>query len=79
MQITDILRQMGGLQSMARELGISEDQAASGAAALAPAILGGFKKQAQAQPSGLEGLGGLLGQLGGGGLLDDVVARSRPM
>ncbi len=74
MQITDILRQMGGLQSMARELGISEDQAASGAAALAPAILGGFKKQAQAQPSGLEGLGGLLSQLGGGGLLDDVVA-----
>ncbi len=74
MQITDILRQMGGLQSMARELGISEDQAASGASALAPAILGGFKKQAQAQPTGLEGLGGLLSQLGGGGLLDDVVA-----
>jgi hypothetical protein len=73
-QLTDILRQTGGLQSMARELGISEDQAASGAAALAPAVLGGFKKQAQAQPTGLEGLGGLLSQLGGGGLLDDVVA-----
>jgi hypothetical protein len=77
MQITDILRQTGGLESIARELGISETQAASGAAALAPAILGGFKKQAQAQPAGLEGLGGLLSQLGGGGLLDDVVA-SRP-
>jgi hypothetical protein len=74
MQITDILAQMGGLQSMARELGISESQAASGAAALAPAILGGFKKQAQAQPAGVEGLGGLLSQLGGGGLLDDVLA-----
>ncbi len=74
MQITDILGQTGGLQAMARELGISESQAASGAAALAPAILGGFKKQAQASPAGLEGLGGLLGQLGGGGLLDDVVA-----
>jgi hypothetical protein len=74
MQITDILRQMGGLQSMARELGISESQAATGAEALAPAILGGFKKQAQAQPGGLEGLGGLLTQLGGGGLLDDVLA-----
>ena len=74
MQITDILSQMGGLQAMARELGISEAQAASGAAALAPAILGGFKKQAQAQPSGLEGLGGLLGQLGGGGLLDAVLS-----
>jgi len=73
MQIADILRQTGGLQSMARELGISETQAASGAAALAPAILGGFKKQAQGQSSGLEGLGGLLSQLGGGGLLDNVV------
>jgi hypothetical protein len=74
MQITDILAQMGGLRSMAQELGISESQAASGAEALAPAILGGFKKQAQSQPAGLEGLGGLLGQLGGGGLLDDVLA-----
>jgi hypothetical protein len=74
MQITDILAQMGGLQSMARELGVSESQAASGAEALIPAILGGFKKQAQAQPTGLEGLGGLLGQLGGGGLLDQVLS-----
>jgi hypothetical protein len=74
MQINDILAQVGGLQSMARELGVSESQAATGAAALLPAILGGFKKQAQAQPTGLEGLGGLLGQLGGGGLLDDVLS-----
>jgi hypothetical protein len=73
-QITDILAQMGGLQSIARELGVSEEQAASGAAALTPAILGGFKKQAQAQPAGLDGLGGLLSQLGGGGLLDNVLA-----
>jgi hypothetical protein len=74
MQITDLLAPMGGLRSIAKELGVSEAQAASGAAALAPAILGGFKKQAQSQPSGLEGLGGLLGRLGGGGLLDDVLA-----
>jgi hypothetical protein len=74
MQFTDMLAQTGGLQAMARELGVSEAQAASGAAALLPALLGGFKKQAQAQPAGLEGLGGLLGQLGGGGLLDDVLA-----
>ena len=74
MQINDILAQLGGLQSMARELGVSEAQAANGAAALVPAILGGFKKQAQAQPTGLEGLGGLLGQLGGGGLLDNVLS-----
>lgn len=74
MELTDILTQMGGLQSVARELGVSEEQAASGADALLPAILGGFKRQAQARPGGLEGLGGLLGQLGGGGLLDSVLS-----
>ena len=74
MEMTDVLAQMGGLQSMARELGVSEAQAAIGAEALLPAILGGFKKQAQSQPAGLEGLGALIGQLGGSGLLDNVLA-----
>ncbi|MCM2316243.1 MAG: DUF937 domain-containing protein [Thermoanaerobaculia bacterium] len=74
MDINDIIAQAGGIQSMARELGVTESQAKSGAAALLPAILGGFKKQAQAQPSGLAGLGGLLGQLGGGSLLDNVLS-----
>jgi hypothetical protein len=74
MQIKDILAQMGGLQSIARELGVSETQAASGAQALLPVILGGFKKQVQSRPAGLEGLGGLIGQLGGSGLLDEVLA-----
>ena len=73
MQIMDVLTQMGGIQSVARELGVSETQAAGGAAALIPAILGGFKKQAQSQPTGLEGLAGALTGLGGGGLLDDVL------
>lgn len=77
MNLTDILAQAGGLQSVARDLGVSEDQAAAGAEALLPAILGGMKKQAQAQPAGLEGLGGLLGQLGGGGLLDQVLSPQR--
>lgn len=75
MQINDILAETGGLQSIARELGISEAQVASGAAALSPAILGGFKKQVQSQPNGLAGLDGLLGQLGGGRLLDDVLGQ----
>lgn len=70
---TDILAQAGGIQAVAQQLGISEAQAASGAAALLPAILGGFKNQAQANPAGPAGLGGLLNQLGGGGLLDNVV------
>jgi len=74
MQITDILAQTGGLESIARELGVSENQAASGAEALLPAILGGFKKQAQSQPSGVEGLGDMLGQLGGGSLMDEVLS-----
>ena len=73
MPITDILAQAGGIQAVAQQLGISEAEATSGAAALLPAILGGFKNQAQASPAGAEGLGGLLGQLGGGGLLDNVV------
>jgi len=73
-QVLDILGEMGAIQSVARELGISEPQAVSGAAALLPALLGGFKSQALAQPSGLEGLAGLLGSLGGGGLLDDVLS-----
>ena len=74
MNLTDILARAGGLQSVARDLGLSQNQVAAGAEALLPAILGGMKKQAQAQPAGLEGLGGLLGQLGGGGLLDQVLS-----
>jgi hypothetical protein len=74
MQIMDILNQMGGLQSVARELGVSEQQVNAGAAALLPAVLGGFKKRTQAQPAGLEGLAGMLGGLGGGGLLDEVLS-----
>jgi len=73
-QLQDLLSQMGGLQQMARELGVNESQAASGAAALLPAILGGLKKQAQTQPAGLDGLTGMLGKLGGGGLLDNVLS-----
>lgn len=74
MELSDIFAQSGGLQSIARELGISESEAATGAAALTPAILGGIQKQTQSQPAGLEGLGGLLGQLGGGGLLDNLIS-----
>ena len=77
MQTTDILAQMGGVQPMAQALGVSESEAMQGAAALLPAILGGMKKQAQSQASGLEGLGGLLGQLGGGGgLLGQVLGQA---
>ena len=74
MEVLDMIAQTGGIQSMARELGVTESQAANGAAALIPAILGGFKKQARAQPGGLESIIGMLGGLGGGGMLDEVLA-----
>ena len=72
MQITEMLDSMGGIQSMARELGVSEAEARTGAEALMPAVLGGFKKQAQ--PAGLDGLLNMMQGLGGGGLLDNVLA-----
>ena len=74
MDIASILNQTGAIGQVAQQLGVSEQTAQAGAAALLPAILGGFKKMTQAQPGGLEGLGGLLGQLGGGGLFDSVVS-----
>lgn len=74
MDIASILRQSGAIGSIAQQLGVNEQVAQAGAEALLPAILGGFKKTAQAQPAGIEGLGGLLGSLGGGGLFDSVVS-----
>lgn len=75
--MTDIIQALngsGGLAQMARELGIDEKTAMAGASALLPALLGGFKKQAQGQPQGLEGLAGMLGGMGGGSLLDSVLS-----
>ena len=71
MDITTLLSQSGSLDSMARELGISTEQASAGAQALAPAMLGGFQKVAQ---DGDGGLPDLLSSLGGGGLLDQVLS-----
>ncbi len=74
MDMISILKQSGAIGSIAQQLGVNEQMAQIGAEALLPAILGGFKKTAQAQPTGLEGLGGILGQLGGGGLFDSVLS-----
>ena len=73
MQINELLAQAGGIDSIARELSIDPQQASAGAQALLPAILGGFQNSAQAR-GGAGGLGDLLGQLGGGGLLDQVLS-----
>jgi hypothetical protein len=73
MQLTDLIQNMGGLQSVASEFGLNHQDAERGAAALLPAILGGFQKRAQAT-EGVDGLPGMLNQLGGGGLLDNVLS-----
>ena len=54
-----------GVAAIASQLGIDEQTAAAGAAALLPALMGGFKQQAQST-GGLDGLSGLLGGLLGG-------------
>lgn len=72
MNVTDLLKQAGGLDAMARDLGVSPDVAQQGAAALLPSILSGFQQKTGGQDGGA-GLGGLIGQLGGGALLDSVI------
>lgn len=74
MQLSDILGKTGGLQSIARELNLGEDDAAKAAEALGPAVLGGFRKQVEGNPLGVDGLSGMLNQFGGGGLLDSVLS-----
>ncbi|MES2056127.1 MAG: DUF937 domain-containing protein [Pseudomonadota bacterium] len=74
MNIMDIINQAGGISAISSQLGIDEGTAQAGAAALLPAILGGMKGQAQQHPDGLSGLAGILGSLGGGGLLANILA-----
>lgn len=84
MNVADMLKQTGALDSISRELGISQQQAQTGAAALMPALLGGFRKEAQREAAsaqstaapGSSGLLGLLGNLGGGKLLNEVTSQN---
>ena len=76
MDMLDMLNRSGGIEAMAGQLGISPAQAQNGAAVLLPAILGGFKKRTQTAGAGEAGVGdlvGMLGGLGGGGLLENVI------
>jgi hypothetical protein len=76
--IQEIIQQSGGLRSIARELGLSEQQAAQGAQALGPSVLDGVERQAQGgstgEAAGFGGLGELLGRFGGGDLLDNLTS-----
>lgn len=65
MDMMEMLRRSGGLESMAQQLGIPPAMAATGAEVLLPAIVGGFQKRTDAAGGGETGLGGLIGMLGG--------------
>ena len=75
-----MLAQAGDLRSMARELGISASPEASGAAALAPAVLGSFENEGQVLGGGGQagagtassGLAPMLEIGGDGNLLGDI-------
>lgn len=77
MDIAQILQQSGALNAVSHELGVDQQTAAQGAAALLPAILAGFQRQGGDQAGAGAGLGGLLGSLGGGALID-AVTRDAP-
>lgn len=71
-----MLQQSGGIAAMAQQLGVSPQVAEQGAAALLPAVLGGFDKHAENAGGGEGGLGsliGMLGGLGGAGLAGNVL------
>ena len=65
MDVMDMLRRSGGVDAMAKQLGIPPAMAQVGAEALLPAILGGFRKQGEVAGGGDTGLGSLIGMLGG--------------
>lgn len=68
MAVTDLismLQQSGGISAIASQLGVSPEVAEQGAAALLPAVVGGFSKHADNAGGGEGGLGSLIGMLGG--------------
>ena len=75
MDFNEILAGTGGLQAIARELGITPAEAAAGASALTPAVINGFERRAAADPTRGGGLSDLIEQLGGDSLLDNVVGQ----
>lgn len=74
MDLQSFILNNANIENLASQLGLSGEQARAGASALLPAILGGFKSNAQANTSGLGGLLDGLGQLGGTSLAEQVLA-----
>ncbi|MFC7537041.1 DUF937 domain-containing protein [Sphingomonas sp. GCM10030256] len=73
MNMLEALTQAGGAQAISRDLGVDQQTAQTGMAALLPMVLGGMQNHAGGA-QGLGGLAGMLGGLGGGGLMDNVLA-----
>ena len=63
--LISMLQQSGGISAIASQLGVSPEVAEQGAAALLPAVVGGFSKHADNAGGGEGGLGSLIGMLGG--------------
>ncbi len=63
--LISMLQQSGGIAAIASQLGVSPEVAEQGAAALLPAVVGGFSKHADNAGGGEGGLGSLIGMLGG--------------
>lgn len=81
MDMMDILVRTGGVEAIAKQLGVPPAMAEMGAKALLPAVVGGFKKQTVDAGGGDAGLGSLiniLGGLGGGALATNVLSDAEP-
>jgi len=74
MDLMNALAEAGGVDAIARELGVDQSTAQNGMQALLPAVTDGMREQASASPQGFGGLGSILAGLGGGGLLSNVIA-----
>jgi len=74
MDLMNALAQAGGVDAISRELGVDQATARSGLGALLPAVADGMRGQAAASPQGFGGLGSILADFGGGGLLSNVLA-----
>ena len=73
MSMLDALLQAGAANSISRDLGVDQQTAQTGMAALLPAVLGGMQNHAGGA-GGLSGLAGMLGGLGAGGMMDHALS-----
>lgn len=74
--LLETLRRSGGLEAVSRDLGIAPAAAISGAEAMLPAILGGFRKRTEAAGGGETGISAMIDMLrehGGGALAANVM------